>query len=158
MAGTETAKNSVTACEHCGGTEFLDLPKFDTNGEVLRIKRTCRGCGRYIKFVPKREAGYDTRSVSKRSGINPKRRKDVMERDGFRCVLCGQDAFDVNLHLSHIISVHEGYMYGIDESMLNSTDNLVTLCEECNLGFGRESIPLPQVIRLFHKRRLRGYS
>ena len=54
-------------------------------------------------------------------------RYDVMKRDGFRCVICGQTAKDgVKLHVDHIRPVSKG---GKTE-----LSNLRTLCSTCNMG------------------------
>lgn len=56
-------------------------------------------------------------------------RYDVMQRDGFRCQLCGATAADgYKLHVDHIIPVSKG---GKTEMR-----NLRTLCERCNMGKG----------------------
>lgn len=56
-------------------------------------------------------------------------RLKVMERDNFRCVLCGRcPATDVGvkLHLDHIIPFSKGGK--------STEENLQTLCQDCNLG------------------------
>ena len=56
-------------------------------------------------------------------------RYDVMNRDGFRCVLCGASPKtnpNIILHVDHIIPLAKG---GKTEMT-----NLRTLCERCNLG------------------------
>lgn len=56
-------------------------------------------------------------------------RYDVMQRDNFRCRLCGVSADDgARLHVDHIVPVSRG---GKTEM-----SNLRTLCEQCNLGKG----------------------
>ena len=62
-----------------------------------------------------------------RSKMTPTLRYRVMQRDGFRCVLCGRSAKDnVQLHVDHICPVSKG---GKTE-----LSNLRTLCQDCNLG------------------------
>jgi len=64
-----------------------------------------------------------------RSIMTPSLRYEIMKRDGFRCVLCGRDAYDgVKLHVDHIVPVCRGGQ--------TVEWNLRTLCEECNLGKG----------------------
>lgn len=53
-------------------------------------------------------------------------RHEIMRRDGFRCVLCGQDASNDRLEVDHIIPVVAGGT--------NDIKNLRTLCSECNKG------------------------
>lgn len=50
----------------------------------------------------------------------------VLYRDSFTCQYCGRSAPDVVLHVDHVIPVSKGGT--------NSMANLVTACEECNLG------------------------
>jgi len=50
----------------------------------------------------------------------------VLERDGFKCVLCGNTAQNTILEVDYIVAVIHG---GTDEM-----DNLRTLCHACNEG------------------------
>lgn len=51
----------------------------------------------------------------------------VLRRDGFRCAYCGRGESDgVKLHIDHLVPVARG---GRSE-----LDNLVTACQDCNLG------------------------
>ena len=53
----------------------------------------------------------------------------ILDRDGFRCRYCGRDAGDgVKLVVDHI------YPHSAGGS--NRDDNLVAVCEDCNLGKG----------------------
>ena len=56
-------------------------------------------------------------------------RVKVLSRDNFRCAFCGKSpATDIGtkLHVDHIVPFSKGGT--------NSSDNLQTLCEQCNLG------------------------
>ena len=65
----------------------------------------------------------------KRKAFSAKERFDILERDGFRCKVCGATADEgVKLHVDHIKPVSKGGD--------NHPSNLQTLCEECNLGKG----------------------
>ena len=69
---------------------------------------------------------YDQRAAE-RAKMTPGLRYKIMQRDGFRCRLCGASAADgAKLHVDHIFPVSKG---GKTEP-----DNLRTLCERCNLG------------------------
>lgn len=58
-------------------------------------------------------------------------RYDVLRRDGFKCVRCGQGREDgVKLHVDHIVPVSRGGK--------STMDNLQTLCEDCNCGKGNK--------------------
>ncbi len=61
-----------------------------------------------------------------RKSISKKLRFEVFKRDKFTCQYCGRKAPDVVLHVDHIVAVARN---GTNDIM-----NLVTSCEECNLG------------------------
>jgi len=61
-----------------------------------------------------------------RKGISLKKRYEIMKRDNFRCVLCGQDAKEVKLVIDHIVPVTRGGT--------NEVTNLRTTCNVCNHG------------------------
>jgi len=67
-----------------------------------------------------------------RRRLPPKLRFSVLLRDNSRCVYCGKTEKESPLHVDHKISVADG---GSD-----LLDNLVTACEECNLGKGARSV------------------
>jgi len=62
----------------------------------------------------------------KRKTLSKKIRYLIMERDGFRCRICGRTAKETKLEVDHIIPVSKG---GTD-----SLNNLWTLCIDCNRG------------------------
>ena len=66
------------------------------------------------------------RSTPKRKGISKKLRLLILERDGYRCCLCGRTAKETKLEVDHKIPVAKG---GTD-----SLNNLWTLCVDCNRG------------------------
>lgn len=66
------------------------------------------------------------KSIELRKGIQPKLRYSVLQRDKFKCVLCGRDAKDDRLEIDHIVPVVAGGT--------NDINNLRTLCAECNKG------------------------
>lgn len=67
------------------------------------------------------------RAKEYQKGINSRLRYSVLQRDNFRCVLCGNGANEgVRLEVDHIISRTEGGS--------NEIENLRTLCAACNLG------------------------
>jgi hypothetical protein len=77
---------------------------------------------------------------STRRAVQVARRRDpsaglrlkVLQRDGFRCVLCGRSPAierGVVLHLDHVTPFADGGE--------TTFDNLRTLCQTCNLGRGR---------------------
>jgi len=62
----------------------------------------------------------------KRKAISKKLRLLILERDGYRCRLCGRTAKETKLEVDHITPVAKG---GTD-----SLNNLWTLCIDCNRG------------------------
>lgn len=66
--------------------------------------------------------------MAKREPIPKKLRFEVFKRDRFTCRYCGRKAPDVVLHVDHIDPVANGGT--------NEITNLVTACQDCNLGKG----------------------
>ena len=60
--------------------------------------------------------------------LSPRQRFETLHRDGFRCRYCGRTpSIDgVTLHVDHLIPRKEGGD--------NAPSNLVTACQDCNLG------------------------
>lgn len=93
-------------------------------------------CEKYIdltrELLEKRIADLTDRrkfADEQRRLMSAKLRYDVLQRDGFRCQICGATAADgAQLHVDHIIPVSKG---GRTE-----LSNLRTLCDRCNLGKG----------------------
>jgi hypothetical protein len=63
------------------------------------------------------------------------------------CERCGKPAAmsTTGLHVGHILSVADGLNNGLTEDIINSDDNLIAECDECNGGHGAGSLP----VRLF---------
>ena len=79
--------------------------------------------------VAKSKTTRQAQISAERAAMTDKLRYQVMERDNFRCVLCGSSANDgVKLHVDHIYPVSKG---GKTEM-----SNLRTLCDRCNMGKG----------------------
>lgn len=69
-----------------------------------------------------------TDAVSARRGLNVNQRWNILNRDRFRCRVCGCGMGPGrSLHVDHAESFHEG---GTTENL----DNLWTLCSLCNAG------------------------
>jgi len=62
----------------------------------------------------------------KRYKLNPKTRYQILTRDNFKCVKCGQTAQTTILEVDHIKPLCKGG--------LSTPDNLQTLCYKCNKG------------------------
>jgi predicted restriction endonuclease len=84
--------------------------------------------------VPTRTSPPATRY--ERKGIGKRLRYQILERDGFRCKLCGTTPKETKLEVDHIVPVAKG---GTD-----SLNNLRTLCVDCNRGKSDLSTELPR--------------
>ena len=70
---------------------------------------------------------YSRITAVERGEITDSLRYDILNRDHFRCVICGASAREgANLHVDHIVPVSKGGK--------STRDNLRTLCERCNIG------------------------
>lgn len=132
-------------CPGCGHTRGHIVEK---NGQdTVR----CLSCDRYCYCAPRTETGRAQRTVTTvHNGIKPKLRTKILERDGYRCVLC--KAVDVPLHTGHVVSVAAGLAAGLTASLLNNEENLIAQCEECNAGQGDSPIPLSIAIAILRAR------
>jgi HNH endonuclease len=93
--------------------------------KIALIARTSYKSGDYLKYF--KEVKKKFKQPSKRQAMSPRLRFNILKRDNFTCVYCGRKAKDdVTLHVDHIHPVSKG---GTD-----TEDNLVTACEDCNLG------------------------
>jgi 5-methylcytosine-specific restriction enzyme A len=59
-------------------------------------------------------------------------RVDILSRDGYKCVFCGRNSKEVTLEIDHIIPFSGGGS--------NQSDNLQTLCFDCNRGKGARKL------------------
>lgn len=93
----------------------------------------------------------------KRKALSKRVRFEVFKRDLFACQYCGAAPPSVLLHIDHIVAVANGGG--------NEADNLVTACENCNLGKG--AAPLSSVPKSLREKaaevaereeQIRGYN
>ena len=127
---------------HCGSDAgFMET----RNGQDCVF---CSQCKRYQYNAPKHETGRSVRSVSTvHALIKPKQRSRIIDRSNGRCERCGKSAVAsiTGLQVGHILSVDDGLKQELPTDIINSDDNLLAECDECNLGHGKGSLP----IRLF---------
>lgn len=70
---------------------------------------------------------YKALSLVERGKVSDSLRYDILNRDGFKCTICGASSKEgVRLHVDHIIPIAKGGK--------STPDNLRTLCERCNIG------------------------
>jgi hypothetical protein len=134
MEGTVMASHELRKpCAKCGHTHGTIETK---NGQDVV---SCGGCGAYQYCAPKTETGRAVRTVrTTHAAVTTSQRWRIIERDGGKCVFCGcRD----NLHVDHALRVDAGHKLGLQDSQINSDENLLTACSECNLG--KRAAPLP---------------
>ena len=103
------------------GIQYI-LGKLKIGRNLSEARRLGIATGR-VTYEPLRKA---IKSVELRKGISLKLRFEILKRDKFRCVLCGQDAKETKLVIDHILPVTWGGT--------NDTANLRTTCSACNHG------------------------
>ncbi len=90
-----------------------------------------------LKWLSKRiyeQKEYRSTAAWERAQMTPTLRYRILQRDGFRCQLCGLSAGDgVKLHVDHIVPVSKGGK--------TIESNLRTLCDRCNQGKGSRYDP-----------------
>lgn len=82
--------------------------------------------------------------------VSKQLRFEVFKRDEFRCVYCGRTPPGIILHVDHVLAAANG---GEDDA-----HNLVTSCQECNLGKGARSLAdgsLPAIADALDRERIR---
>lgn len=67
-----------------------------------------------------------------RRPISSQKRYAILERDDFRCQVCGAAAPNVTLHVDHIVAVARGGT--------NDDSDLRAICVTCNLGKGSQPV------------------
>lgn len=124
-------------CRVCGGLEGSILEK--TGQDTVR----CVACDAWVYNAPRVETGRKQRSVTTvHAAIKPKQRMRILDRASSRCEVCGSRGNLHVGHVGHIVSVVAGLNYGMTEVELNDDENLMAMCEECNLGQGAEPMSL----------------
>jgi 5-methylcytosine-specific restriction endonuclease McrA len=100
-------------------------------------------CGAFQYNAPRTETGRAVRTVKTvHEAISGKMRARILERANRQCELCGARGKDVVLHVGHIVSVDNGVRGGLTDQEINSEENLSAMCAECNLGIGKQTLPL----------------
>lgn len=121
-------------CAYCGSTNGTVATK---SGQDCII---C-ACGKWQYNAPKTETGRAVRTVSTTHElIKPKQRYRILERANRSCELCRK--INCVLHVGHAVSVEDGHEIGLSDDLINSDENLLALCDECNLGQGSLSLPI----------------
>lgn len=98
--------------------DFLETYLLEYNHEYVAMRMI-----QDVLFGKRKQTKKKTRSE-----MTLKKRFEVMQRDKFECVLCGNTAKESKLEVDHIKPASEGGD--------NEKDNLMTLCFDCNRGKG----------------------
>lgn len=129
---------------------YEDGYKINEAYKKAEVKKSFRSCERNIKTASKglvrfndlrRSYKLDHPKINKsykRKPLNPSLRWKILTRDKFRCVVCGATSKQKQLHVDHIYPKSLG---GNDKET-----NLRTLCFECNMGRGNNTIDIPNII------------
>lgn len=114
----------------------------------------CLDCKRWCYNAPRTETGKKVRTVqTTHEAIKPKQRVRILERANGRCELCGKGPDrGIEIHVGHIISVERGHSLGMMDTEINDDENLLCSCAECNLGLGKETIPLRMMMKVLMAR------
>lgn len=110
--GAHLRKYGLLKCWKCKKIAALSLfvPRKSNGGTI------CRQCHTELSALRRRQLG------SKQLKL----RFQILVRDGFACRYCGRTSATSELHIDHKFPRSAG---GLD-----SLDNLITSCRECNLG------------------------
>lgn len=110
--------------------QFSDKSVFDLINLIEEEKQKQIELEQYKKAMEEeRERKKELRTIqqAERNKLTKKLRYEILERDHYKCAICGRSANDgIILHVDHIIPISKG-----GETI---PSNLQTLCEDCNLG------------------------
>lgn len=108
-------------------TALTALNWYEESGTTKKEYKHFSEC---LEFI---QSGLERPRTIARSRISAKLRFSILRRDGFKCLYCGKSQADgATLHVDHKVSKNDG---GSDQP-----ENLVTSCQECNLGKGKDSL------------------
>lgn len=136
-------------CTHCGEPQRGRLERRGAQDCVF-----CAECGMFAYNAPRSETGNPVAHLQIRHNISPSLRSRILNRDNHQCLLCGANSKSAELHVGHLISVHESAELGLTDRDLQSDENLATFCATCNLGLGKDSVSTRLIAALVHRRNL----
>lgn len=102
------------------------------NRYIDKSAYTCTDILKGFELLAQRLQYQETAQYQRRL-MTDKLRRQIMQRDHFRCVLCGRDAQTSRLEVDHIRPVSKGGK--------TVPENLRTLCFSCNRGKGASYSP-----------------
>lgn len=147
MAVLESAEHDLRKPCACGAVKGRIATK---NGQDCVY---CATCGKYQYNAPKTETGREVRSLqTTHEAIKAKQRVRIICRGNGRCELCGKSGNDAVLSVGHVISVQRGHEQGMTDEEINNDENLACVCADCNLGLGKEPMPVRFAVKLLFAR------
>jgi len=106
----------------------------------------CHACGKWLFNASRVLTGREARTLSTtHAAITPKIRNRILERANGRCEVCGLSSM---LTVGHVVSVKDGHAAGLTDDVINSDENLICQCAECNSGTSSRTIPLRMYVRI----------
>ena len=125
-----------TRCSECG----YDRGTVKVSG--LQRPVHCCNCFKLQYNASRAETGEEVTSLRSRIEIPSSQRARILERDSFRCLMCGKTPHDgVVLTVHHLVSQADFVKYDCGKpSDVNQDANLATACAECNAGKSSRSI------------------
>lgn len=127
----EVTPQQVLDEELASGRMTFFVTRRDPRREAAEMAKALGRSRRRERDRIRNEARPDRQSL--REPIPAQLRFRVLQRDGFRCQYCGRSAADgAALHLDHVVPVADGGE--------TSADNLLTACDQCNLGKGTSPV------------------
>ena len=96
--------------------------------------------------------------ISFQRDMSQKLRAEVLDRNGFTCVMCGVTPGDVDASTGRTVRLHIGHI--VDKSLggLDELSNLRTLCSTCNQGAKNLTSPRPDAVWLLAQVRRAGIA
>jgi len=132
-------------CQQCGETRGRIYPKGNQDCVF------CLNCSKFQYNAPRTETGREVRTLQTIRHISPSQRSRLLERAHGRCELC---ASIQELTIAHIVSVKDGFDF-LTDAQLNSDENLMVLCAECNAGQGQRTMPAWLAAAIIYRRSTR---
>jgi hypothetical protein len=81
----------------------------------------------------------------KRVGLSVRIRYAILDRDAHTCRYCGRSSPTVTLHVDHVVSQASWREQHGNLDGVNERENLVTSCQDCNLGKSAKNGNPPQL-------------
>ena len=141
LTGTIVKPYAEWPCLECGAV----AEKWILEEKGPHLAANCPDCGGRLcsnsTWVSKPRVGLSERPLARPNDFSPSMKISIMERDGYKCFVCGRNPTEhgVLLHVDHV-----------DPKGGPCMANGVTLCEEHNLG--KSNRVLPNFIAEFRRR------